>query len=191
MGELRRVIPDLADEREARAPSDVRATVQRPFFPPPMRREPYRSTARQPAANAEENASAARPVAKRPEPEPMPAETRTREGDDRVRQLVEDENTFWTRHSAFARHPRLIGVVVAAAGAAMTWSSLGTLLRGGLYSVKGALPGPLALAAGLWPAAFGFPLVGGRPPSWWRAGYGAVCAAGGALGLTLLILLAR
>lgn len=103
----------------------------------------------------------------------------------------ETEHTFWTRHSFARRHPRLLGALITLPGGLLSAQSVSVALHGGVYSSRASLLGPVALAAGLWLLAAGYPLSpDGHPPSWWVFGYVATIAVGVVLGIVLFALCA-
>ncbi len=101
-------------------------------------------------------------------------------------------DTYWERHTALKRYPRPFGVVCVALGGWVTWSTVDSLLHGGMYGRVTTVFGPVMLLSGAWVVLFGYPIdaADGLPPRAWTAGYLGAALLGLVVGIGLALALA-
>ncbi len=79
-----------------------------------------------------------------------------------------------------------------ALGGGITWSTVDSLLHGGVYGRITTVFAPVLLLTGGWIVGFGYPIdpEDGLPPRKWTIGYFAAAGAGLLMGVGLSLLLA-
>lgn len=100
--------------------------------------------------------------------------------------------TYWERHALLMRYPRPFGALVTALGGWVTWSTIDSLVHGGLYGRVTTVFGPVMFLSGAWVVLFGYPIdpVDGLPPRAWTMGYFTAALVGLVVGIGLALALA-
>lgn len=100
--------------------------------------------------------------------------------------------TYWERHELLIRYPRSFGALCFALGGGITWSTIDSLLHGGVYGRLTTAFAPVLMFSGAWIVVRGYPIdpEDGLPPRGWTFGYFTVALVGLLLGVGLAVALA-
>ena len=156
----------------------------KPFFPPPQKKDAYRDPAPRPIESPEPAEPERKPIVVTRATEEDAPLTREEKAGDLV-SAARSERGFWERNSFWANYPRTTGAVLVVVGGLLSVP----LLAGGPRGwTRGSTFGVFLFVTGFWSLVAGYPVqTDGRFPRWWGIGLLCCYAAGAIISIAAMV----